>query len=595
MAIYIPEDKLAEIRNTTDIVDVVSERVALKKTGKDYTGLCPFHSEKTPSFTVSSTKQIFYCFGCGAGGDVFNFLIRFEGISFPEAAQSLARQCGIELPTRHMSASEKQAVSEREKLFDINKKVLAYYRNQLLRQPAGEKARAYLENRGFSREIIDRFGLGYAPEGWDNLIRLFRKEQIPVSLAEKAGLIVPRSSKTGYYDRFRNRIMFPIVDATRRIIAFGGRVLDDATPKYLNSPETPIYSKSSSLYGIHAAREKCRETGIVYIVEGYFDILAMHQHGIANSVATLGTSLTTGHIRMLRRGYAKKARLVFDSDTAGIKAAHRSIGLFMNESVDVEIIVLPAGEDPDSFLFAHGADAFFEYAEAARGAIEFLMESAISAHGLSMQGKIRVVDELKQPLADIRDSVARSIYIRHLAERLGVDESAILERVRAARKQQDKAPQKKRPISQNSGTDTAEKPALVKNRLEARMVAMMLQYPEIVPSIENQQITDYFEDIQLKELAELILSHPPKSTDDISELLNRIPDNAQRQLVASLAMGKECWDETSCEKLVAQFKGSWKRRHQELLDQIKAAEQNKDHELLFKLLKEKQKQAIKTG
>ncbi|MFP4531960.1 MAG: DNA primase [Desulfobacterales bacterium] len=595
MAIYIPEDKLAEIRNAIDIVDVVSERVALKKTGKDYTGLCPFHSEKTPSFTVSATKQIFYCFGCGAGGDVFNFLIRFEGISFPEAAQSLARQCGIELPTRHMSASEKQAVSEREKLFDINKKVLAYYRNQLLRQPAGEKARAYLENRGFSREIIDRFGLGYAPEGWDNLIRLFRKEQIPVSLAEKAGLIVPRSSKTGYYDRFRNRIMFPIVDATRRIIAFGGRVLDDATPKYLNSPETPIYSKSSSLYGIHAAREKCRETGIVYIVEGYFDILAMHQHGIANSVATLGTSLTTGHIRMLRRGYAKKARLVFDSDTAGIKAAHRSIGLFMNESVDVEIIVLPAGEDPDSFLFARGADAFFEHAEAARGAIEFLMESAISAHGLSMQGKIRVVDELKQPLADIRDSVARSIYIRHLAERLGVDESAILERVRAARKQQDKAPQKKRPISQNSGTDTAEKPALVKNRLEARMVAMMLQYPEIVPSIENQQIIDYFEDIQLKELAELILSHPPKSTDDISELLNRIPDDAQRQLVASLAMGKECWDETSCEKLVAQFKGSRKRRHQELLDQIKAAEQNKDHELLFKLLKEKQKQAIQSG
>lgn len=595
MAIYIPEDKLAEIRNATDIVDVVSERVALKKTGKDYTGLCPFHSEKTPSFTVSSTKQIFYCFGCGAGGDVFNFLIRFDGISFPEAVQSLARRCGIQLPTRRMTPSEKQAVSEREKLFDINKKVLAYYRNQLLRQPAGEKARAYLEKRGFGREIIDRFGIGFAPEGWDNLLRLFRKEQIPESLAEKAGLIVPRSSKTGYYDRFRNRIMFPIVDVTRQIIAFGGRVLDDATPKYLNSPETPIYSKSRSLYGIHAAKEKCRETGIVYIVEGYFDLLAMHQHGIANSVATLGTSLTAGHIRMLRRGYAKKARLVFDSDAAGIKAAHRSIGLFMNESVDVEIIVLPAGEDPDSFLFAHGQGAFFEYAEASRGAIEFLMESAINAHGLSMQGKIRVVDELKQPLADIRDSVARSIYIRHLAERLDIDEAAILEQVRTARKQQGRAPQKKRPAGQNAGADTAEKPALAKNRLEARVVAMMLQYPEIVPTIEKQQIIDYFEDIQLKELAELILSHPPKSRDDISQLLNRMPDDSQRQLVASLAMGEECWDETSCEKLMAQFKASRKRHHQELLDQIKAAEQNNDHELLFKLLKEKQKQAVQSG
>lgn len=596
MVIQIPQDKLAEIRNAADIVDIVSERVALKKTGKDYTGLCPFHSEKTPSFTVSSTKQIFHCFGCGAGGDVFDFLIRFDGISFPEAVQALARRCGIQLPTRQMSPSEKQAVSEREKLFDINKKVLAFYRSQLLRQPAGEKAREYLANRGFSQEIIDRFGLGYAPEGWDNLVRLCRKEQIPLNLAEKAGLIVPRTSKTGYYDRFRNRIMFPIVDVTRQVIAFGGRVLDaEAKPKYLNSPETPIYNKSRSLYGIHAAKEKCRETGIVYIVEGYFDLLAMHQHGIANSVATLGTSLTSGHIRMLRRGYAKKARLVFDSDTAGIKAAHRSIGLFMNESVDVEIVVLPAGEDPDSFLFANGQDAFFEHAEAAKGAVEFLIESAVDAHGLSMQGKIRVVDELKQPLADIRDGVARSVYIRHLAERLGVDESAILERVRAARNQQGRAPQKQGPSVPNASAETAEKPYSAKNRVEARVVGMMIQYPEIVPTIENQQIIDYFEDIQLKELAELILSHPPKSTDDISQLLNRISDNSQRQLIASLAMGEDCWDQTSCEKLMAQFKASRKRHHQELLDQIKTAEKNNDHELLFKLLKEKQKQAVKSG
>ncbi len=596
MAIQIPQDKLAEIRNAADIVDIVSERVALKKTGKDYSGLCPFHSEKTPSFTVSSTKQIFHCFGCGAGGDVFDFLIRFDGISFPEAVQALARRCGIQLPTRQMTPSEKQEVSEREKLFDINKKVLAFYRNQLLRQPAGEKARDYLANRGFSQEIIDRFGLGYAPEGWDNLLRFFKKEQIPLNLAEKAGLIVPRSSKTGYYDRFRNRVMFPIVDVTRQVIAFGGRVLDaEAKPKYLNSPETPIYNKSRSLYGIHAAKEKCRETGIVYIVEGYFDLLAMHQHGIANSVATLGTSLTSGHIRMLRRGYANKARLVFDSDTAGIKAAHRSIGLFMNESVDVEIIVLPVGEDPDSFLFARGQEAFFEHAEAAKGGIEFLIDSAVDTHGLSMQGKIRVVDELRQPLADIRDGVARSVYIRHLAERLGVDESAILERVRTARKQQGNSSQRQEPGGQNFRSETAEKPSFAKNRVEVRVVAMMLQYPEIVPTIEKHQIIDYFEDIQLKELAGLILSHPPKSTDDISQLLNRISDNSQRELIASLAMGDECWDQGSCEKLMAQFKASRKRRHQELLDQIKTAEKNNDHELLFKLLKEKQKQAVQSG
>jgi len=594
LAIHIPEDKLAEIRNATDIVDIISERVALKKTGKDHTGLCPFHSEKTPSFTVSSNKQIFHCFGCGAGGDVFDFLIKFDGISFPEAVQSLARRCGVQLPSRRMTPSEKREVTEREKLFDINKKVLAYYRHQLIRQPIGKNALSYIEQRGFSREIIDRFALGFAPDGWDNLIRFFRKEQIPVNLAEKSGLIVPRSSGSGYYDRFRNRIIFPIVDVTRQVIAFGGRVLDDAKPKYLNSPETPIYNKSRSLYGIHAAKDKCRETGVVYIVEGYFDLLAMHQHGVANAVATLGTSLTASHIRMLRRGYAKKARLVFDSDTAGIKAALRSIGLFMNESVDVEIIVLPSGEDPDSFLFAHGSESFDTLAENAKGAIEFLIDSAVNTHGLSMQGKIRIVDELKQPLADIQDGVARSIYIRHLAERLGVDESAVLDRVKAAKHQKSRIEPKHRQAAETAEARPAGGAQGITDRIEARLVAMMLQFPDIVPSIENHGIIDYFESTRLKKLAELIISHPPKTTDDISELLNRIPDDSQRQLIASLAMGDECWDEKSCGQLVEQFMARRKRRQHSLLDQIKAAEQDNDHELLFKLLKEKQKQAAKS-
>lgn len=595
MTIHIPEEKLAEIRNAADIVDIVSERVALKKAGKDYTGLCPFHSEKTPSFTVSQTKQIFHCFGCGAGGDIFNFLIQFEGVTFPEAVQSLARRYGIQLPKRQMTPSEKQEFSEREQLFDINKKVLAYYREQLLRRPAGEKARVYLEKRGFSSEIINRFGLGYAPEGWDNLLRHLKSRQIPVALAEKAGLVVPRSSKSGYYDRFRNRIIFPIVDVTRQIVAFGGRVLDDAKPKYLNSPETPIYSKSRSLYGLHAAREKCRETGLVYIVEGYFDLLAMHQHGVTNAVATLGTSLTAAHVRMLRRGYASKARLVFDSDAAGIKAAHRSIGLFLNEAVDVEIIVLPAGEDPDSFLFARGGEAFLELADAAKDAIEFLADSAVNAHGTSMQGKIRVVEELKQPLAEIKDPVARSVSIQHLAERLGIEEQALIERVREARQAQSAAIKKRAPSTGGETSRSDGATELAENRLESRVIAMMLQYPEIVPAVENRGMIDYFTSNRLKSIAESIVSQPPRSTEDISELLNRIPDDRQRQLIASLAMGEESWDPGSCQKLMEQFLYTRKRRHQALLDQIRAAEQNKDHQLLFKLLKEKQNQAGRSG
>jgi len=602
LTIHIPEEKLAEIRNATDIVDIIAERVALKKAGRDYTGLCPFHSEKTPSFTVSPTKQIFHCFGCGAGGDVFHFLMKSDGISFPEAVQAVARRCGIELPARRMRASEEQEVSEREQLFEINRKVLGYYREQLLRQPAGETARNYLQQRGFSQEIIKRFALGYAPEGWDNLVRFCRKERIPAAMAEKAGLIIARKSKTGHYDRFRSRIIFPIADASRRVVGFGGRVLDDGKPKYLNSPETPVYNKSRTLYGLQAAKEQCRQSGVVYIVEGYFDLLAMHQHGVANSVATLGTSLTTAHVRMLKRGYAQKARLVFDSDAAGIKAAQRSIGLFMNEAMDVEIIVLPQGEDPDSFLFARGGDAFMEKAAAAKDAMEFLLDAAVQEYGLSMQGKIRIVDDVKQPLAEIRDHVARSVYVRHLAERLDIEEQAVLERVKTARQDKEKRLQKGRwtgfagkPPDSPAGNPPEDKPEnKPETRLETRLIAMMLHYPDAVSHVESRDVTDYFEDKQLKEVAELIISHPPQQPADVSGLLDRLQEENQRRLVASLAMSGECWDENSCEQLLQQFLTSRKRRHHSLLEQIRAAEQSNDQQRLFELLKEKQKQVAKS-
>lgn len=595
MTIQIPEEKLAEIRSAADIVDIVSERVALKKAGKDYTGLCPFHSEKTPSFTVSQTKQIFYCFGCGAGGDVFDFLMKSDGVSFPEAVQSIARRCGIQLPHRRMSPSEKRAISEREKLFEINRKALGFFRDQLLRQPAGERARAYIQKRGFSGDIVKRFGLGYAPDGWDNLLRFLRKERIPAELAEKAGLVVSRSSGSGHYDRFRNRIILPIVDAARQVVAFGGRVLDEGTPKYLNSPETPVYTKSRSLYGLHAARDACRDEGAVYIVEGYFDLLALHQHGIQNSVATLGTSLTAAHVRMIRRGFAPKARLVFDSDAAGIKAALRSIGLFLNEAVEVEIIVLPEGEDPDSFLFGRGPEAFFEHAQNAKGGVEFLVDQAVNAHGLSMQGKIRVVDELKQPLADIRDHVARSVYIRHLAERLDIDEQAILEQVRSARSEKKGGLRPGEAAAGRPAGRAGNGPEISENRLECRLIAMMLHSPSILPDVERKGIVDYFESSRLRELAELILSRPPEAQADISGLLNRIAEDDQRRLVAHLAMNEEKWERKGCEKLMEQFLSTRRRRQQELIDEIRAAEAENDHERVFQLLKEKQKQVVKSG
>lgn len=576
MALHVPEDKLAEIKNAADIVDVISTRVQLKKAGKNYTGLCPFHTEKTPSFSVSPSKQIFHCFGCGTGGNVFNFLMFYENMSFPEAVEALSRQYNIPLPSRRMSGQEKKQASQREHLLDINRKAMAFYRDKLLKSAEGVDARRYLKGRNIRRALVDTFGLGFAPAEWDSLATFLKRSGVPLAMAEKAGLVIPRS-KSGYYDRFRNRIVFPIFDTTSQVVGFGGRVLDDAKPKYLNSPETPVYNKRRILYGLHAAREHCRREQAVFIVEGYFDLLTMHQFGIGNAVATLGTSLTREHVRRLK-GYAKKAFLVFDSDEAGIKAAHRTTGTFMDEGMEAAVVLLPKGHDPDSLLFEQGADAFFKIAEKALGLVDFQVQSAIDRNGLSIEGKIRIITEMAQPLAQITDSAARSIYIQYLAGKIGVDETTILEKIAQA---QDKPKAGEyRPMHQVSAPD----------RFESRVLAMMLQYPGIMEEIRKQDVLAYFEDSRLKNIGERILGIYPHEVGGIAEFINRLEDENQRQLVASLCIDDALWEDQSCHMLLTQFFKAKTRRKDDLLDRIRAAEQNGDQGLVIKLLNERQNQ-----
>lgn len=580
MALNIPEDKLAEIRNAADIVDVISSRVQLKKAGRDYSGLCPFHTEKTPSFTVSPSKQIFHCFGCGTGGSVFNFLMLYENMTFPEAVETLSRQYGIPLPTRKMTENEKKQISQRQQLLDINKKVMEFYRDILLKRPEGDRARRYLKNRNTRRELMDAFGLGFAPDRWDSLTRFFNRKKVAMSLAEKAGLVAPRQGG-GYYDRFRNRVVFPIFDAAGQVVAFGGRVLDDAKPKYLNSPETPIYNKRSVLYGLHAAREKCRSEQCVFVVEGYFDLLTMHQFGIGNTVATLGTSLTREHVRRLK-GYANKAFLVFDSDAAGIKAAHRTTGIFVDEGMEAAVVLLPEGHDPDSFLFEFGADAFFKTAEKALGLVDFQIQSAIDRNGVSLEGKIRIITEVAEPLAQITDSAARSIYIRYLAEKIRVDETTILDKV--SRSQEKAKPGETR-------DNFPKSPAV--DRFEARIITMMLQCPEVIDEIRNLKIIDHFEDSRLKTIGNRILALYPQKVGNIAEFINRLEDEHQERLVASLCIEDAQWEKQSCRMLLSQFLKIKGRRKNELLDRIRAAEQSGDQDLVMKLLTEKQNQMAK--
>ena len=603
LAVFIPEDKISEIKNSVDIVAIISEIVLLKKVGRNYVGLCPFHTEKTPSFTVSPEKQIFYCFGCGTGGNVFNFLMNHDGLSFFETAKMLAKRYGIEIPAQTMSSEQKRRISERESLLAANKQAMDFFKHSLLSDAEGKIALEYLKKRGIGEDTITIFNLGFAPAGWDSVINYFSKKNISHELVEKSGLIIKRKSKNGYYDRFRNRIIFPIFDVSKQVLGFGGRVMDDSLPKYLNSPETSVYNKSRSLYGLHIAKGHCRASETVYIVEGYFDLLALHQHGILNSVATLGTSLTQGHVRILRGFVGKNGGfiLVYDSDEAGIKAAERSIKVFDKEHANAQILVLPEGYDPDSYLFEFGYKSFMNAASKAKSIIPFLIDSAVKKYGLSVEGRIRIMSDLKQPLANINDSVKRSLYIKELAEIIGIDEAAVMEKVRTISGNKSIRPNKELPGK------TQDRNLMLKgDRHERKIIAMMLQFPEILPEIISRNILDHFEDESLKLIGQLVLKQRDRdglrdelhdvSTQGnglVSDIINSIDDREKRSIIASLSIGEDKWGREGCLKLLSQFELFRKRQEKTLLQKIKIAEESNDYELLLELLKKKQIQVRK--
>jgi DNA primase len=596
LAANIPEDKIREVRNAADIYEVVSESVALKKTGKNFQGLCPFHTEKTPSFSVNPSKQIFYCFGCGVGGDAIEFLMKKEGMSFPEAVRDLARRAGIHIPTGPVSPEQKRRMTEREQLLKINRLAKDFYQNRL-KGPNGKAARKYLETRRLQPEIIDAFQLGFAPDGWDHLAGFLGNRRVPSALSEKLGLIAPRRSGNGHYDKFRNRIVFPIFNASRQVVGFGGRVMDDSLPKYLNSPETPVYSKGRSLYGVDLAKQAARENERVYIVEGYLDLISMVQHGIRNTVATLGTALTGEHVRILRGLVGAKGRvvLVFDSDTAGIKAAERSIDVFAKEYMDAYILVLEEGHDPDSYLFEYGAKRFEKASQSALSTVSFLIESAVKRHGLSPEGKIRIMSDVQKPLAEIEDPVAKSLYVKSVCERIGVDENAVMEKVleveRPTKGQRDGGRKAVREGGMAAGTAGDLRNLSLEARMESRIVSMMLQVPSMIQEVRARGLVELFENRTLQLICRTILEKPPGSNATHGEMFENIESDELKAFVASLAIGDESWEEGGCMKLISQFETTRARRQRSLLQDIKAAEASNDPDALDRLLKEKMEQA----
>lgn len=596
MATFIPEQTIKDVQRAADIVEIVSKRVLLKKAGKNFIGLCPFHTEKTPSFSVNPGKNIFYCFGCGTGGDVFSFLMKLDGLSFPDAVRQIAALYNIDIVDRKLSPSVQRAISEKEQIYKINGDVAAYYYNCLCKEQIGRQALDYLAKRGMTNAIIDKFKLGYAPRGWRNLSVFFDRKKIPHRLAHVAGLVVQRKDGEGHYDRFRDRIIFPIFDNSRRIIGFGGRVLDNSLPKYLNSPETPVYHKSRSLYGINWARQCCRDKKMVYLVEGYFDLIALHLFGIENIVATLGTSLTAEHVQLLRGLVGKngKAILVYDSDEAGIKAAERSIDVFEKGFLEAHILILPSGYDPDSYIRKYGKESFLQLSEKALGILPFLLTSGIRRHGLSIDGKIKIIQELISPLAALTDTVARALYVKNISERLDVDEHAILEKIRQFNQQKSHHKKKVDHNFQSSNISrdaVADEDTLKTNnrvRLERKLVAMMLNYPRIIPEINRRRTIGRIQDDVLRGIGLLIAETDPGADNLINAVLSQIQDDGTKRLIASLAILDDEWDFIGCQRLMTQFENSVKRGGDNLLQRIRDAERNNDIDMLQKLLREKQ-------
>jgi DNA primase len=429
----IPQHLIDEVRLASDVVAVVSDYVTLKKSGRNFFGLCPFHPEKSPSFSVNPDKQIFHCFGCGAGGNVFTFIQRQQGISFPETVRWLAKRAGIAIP--EPEAEDATAAKEKEALYFVNKLAAEFFQ-QMLFNEIGHPAREYMHKRGFDDAALRAFGIGYAPQAWEKLTQQAREKSVNLEVMALAGLVNQRDrekSNAGYYDRFRHRVMFPIYNLSGSVVAFGGRriVDDEDSPKYINSPETPIYHKGAVLYGLYQGRDAVKAADRVIVVEGYLDLMRMHLCGFQNAVATSGTALTEHQARLISR-YTKNVTLLFDSDTAGQSATLRGADILVENGLAVSVATLSAGDDPDSFLVKHPAADMRQILQSAPPLLDFKILNVANATAKNVSSVTQRTEQLRsivETLARMQDNLQRRAVVHNMAERLNEDEAMLWDEV----------------------------------------------------------------------------------------------------------------------------------------------------------------------
>jgi DNA primase len=507
----IPDGKVREVAERLSIVEVVSEYVQLKRSGSNFLGLCPFHGEKTPSFTVNPAREIFHCFGCGAGGNVFSFVMKIEGLSFPESVKMLARKSGIEIEERQLTPSEKKSQDESQQFQRINELATAYYRSILNKGEEGEQARRYLAKRSVESDISEAYRLGFAPDRRDGLVKHLKNNGVDLEIALKLGLI--RKSETGWYDLFKNRLIFPIRDARGQVIAFAGRVLDSSLPKYINSPESPLYHKSSVLFGLDMALPAVRTEKAVIIVEGYFDHLALYRSGIRNVVATCGTALTLFHAGLIKR-HAERVYTLFDSDSAGKKATIRSMELFLEQRIPAYVITLPAGDDPDSFMEGNPFEAFAERLKNSRPAFEFFVRSLLAETPPdSVDNKVRAIDEIVPRFRKIADPVERDLYEKEICRLMGITPHSFRKRMSGMNL-----------TAQDSRTDPKQKSAVPDNSQET-LLAVLVNYPEARLEVVRTGAENMFSGSHL-ELAYMLLDALSGGED--THLLSHLAESIEK-------------------------------------------------------------------
>jgi len=525
VAQYIPDHILDRIRSATDIVGLIRESLPLKKAGSAFKALCPFHREKTPSFHVNPERQIFKCFGCGEGGDVFSWIMKTEGVSFFEAAATLAERSHIELPA---TATSGAPVGEKERLYRANEWAADLFHRWLLEDNRGKSAREYLERRGIPEGIVKTYGLGYSPDAWDALLSEAKEQNASESILLKAGLLIPGRDEQRPYDRFRNRLMFPIRDIRNRVIGFGARALDDSEPKYLNSPETPLFSKGRVLYAIDKARNALREKKQAIVVEGYMDTIAAHQYGIDRTVGVLGTALTRDHVRILRR-YVDEAVLVFDADNAGQASANRSIDAFAAEELDVRVVTLPDGLDPDDFLRRDGKEAFLKVIESAKDGVTHKLNRALAGRGDSSLGQSKALDDVLATIALMPNAVTQSIEVKKIAERTAIPEQTLSRRVQQVARNQW-SPRPETPASEDSQP---------RRSADRELLQALLAYPETAPFVRENLDRALLADTAVRALIERLLALIEMDSDaGPSGLLARTQEAEQRQIVERI-IGKK--------------------------------------------------------